>query len=470
MTARWVLMLAFLIGPACTPAEPLECSALRGPGGAPDTPNVLLIVTDDQRASGSLNVMDFTRSWFAENGTRYTNAFATTPLCCPSRSSIFTGRYAHNHNVKVNHKVPDLDFDTTIQSYLQDGGYRTALVGKYLNRWPMGDALPNFDRFTFYESLSEPRHGQSVYFGLEFNIDGDREHITRYSTHFMTDQALTYLLDFEQEDDDRPWFMIVAPYAPHPPATPEGKYENADLPPLERTPALNERDTSDKPDIFDESQYVRGRGVAPREAQLRALMSVDDMVERFAAALTCFEEKNDTLAIYTSDNGYLWGEHGLRKKFVPYTEAVKVPLLIRWPDAGQPDQPGEDDRIAANIDLAPTIAEIADLDNGLVSEMDGESLISGARRRDILLEFWPNNRGLVPRWNALRTSSFQYVEYLTREGDTQAREVYDLKEDPWQLRNLLGDADPTNNPSREVLEALRDRLLELRSCAGPTCR
>ena len=413
-----------------------------------------------------MSVLDFTRKWFRENGTRYPNAFATTPLCCPSRASIFSGRYAHNHGVEVNHAVPDLNFEKTIQKHLDDAGYETAFIGKYLNNWALKEPPPYFDRFAFFVPTIEERFAGKLYSKLRLNVDGTIGSAPKYSTHLIRDHVLSYLEDFE-ETDGRPWFIMAAPYAPHLPAIPEPKYEDAPLPPFKRTPAQKEKDLSDKPDVFADIQHEEHGSRGTRKAQLRSLMSVDDMVERFASALDCLGETNDTYAIFMSDNGYLWGEHDLRRKGAPYTEAVEVPLLTRWP-GGQ--HPKVDERVAANIDLAPTIADLAELPRRVADNMDGESMLRPSRRRDLLLEFWPNRREDIPRWNTLRTRRYHYTEYENSKGKTIAREFYDLKRDPWLLRNLLGDKTRKNDPSAAQLDSLEKRLAELGSCESTTCR
>lgn len=227
-----------------------------------------------------------------------------------------------------------------------------------------------------------------------------------------------------------------------------------------------EKDTSDKPDLFLDSQYATGESVEPRAAQLRSLMSVDDMVSKLASELDCLRETRDTLAIFTSDNGYLWGEHGLRRKGTPYLESARVPLLVRWTEEGQPPV---DRRLVANIDLAPTIAEVARVAPDSIRYMDGQSLATETLRHRLLLEYWPNVREQIPRWNALRTTKYHYVEY-ERDGEVIARELYDLARDPWELTNLLGDGDPANNPSAARLDALARTLRAFVACRSASCR
>jgi arylsulfatase A-like enzyme len=192
------------------------------------------------------------------------------------------------------------------------------------------------------------------------------------------------------------------------------------------------------------------------------------MVGRLTSALEELGEDSNTLAIYTSDNGYIWGEHELIKKSTPYSASVQIPFLARWP--GHFEAGAVDDRIAANIDLAPTVYEAVGVTPDESLAVDGVSLLGADRREDILLEYWPelpDDPSYVP-WRSLRTDEYQYVEYYEPDLETvRFREYYDLERDPWQLDNLLADGDDTNDPDTTKIEL---RLRALRNCMGPTCR
>jgi len=203
-----------------------------------------------------------------------------------------------------------------------------------------------------------------------------------------------------------------------------------------------------------------------RKAQLRSLMSVDDLIERLFNRLDRLGEKQDTLAVFLSDNGFMWGEHRRMGKSVPYTASTQIPMLVRWP--GHVRRGAIDRRFASNIDVAPAALDAA----GLSAEgMDGRSLIDRSWQRDrILLEFWEgqNQTRPIPRWASLRTSEHQYTEYYARGTDGQVvieREFYDLVADPWQLENLVTDDDPTNDPPQWMV----DQLFADRSCASLSC-
>lgn len=423
-------------------------------------PNILIIVTDDQRARGTLDIMPGTTRWLANGGARFTRASATTPICCPSRATLFTGQYAHNHNVLSNEdgEATKLPQDRTIQRYLQAAGYRTAIFGKYLNGWPLQRRPPNFDRF----AISHGGYNESL-----FNVEGTVRHVARYSTSFVSSEASRFLDD--SAASSRPWFLYVAPFAPHlvphlarPRAIAEPRYRAAAVPHFSPGPAVREADRSDKP------LYVRRSGVVVRDlrrirrSQLRSLMSVDDMVETLRRRLRASGELSNTLVLFTSDNGFLWGEHDLIGKAVPYTESTGIPLLLSWP--GHVRGAVRDRRLAGNIDVAPTVLDAAGVSH---PPMDGRSLLGSWTRSRILLETWGSQRRVHLAWASLRTRALQYVEYYAPDFTTvRGRELYDLRADPRQLHNLLADAGSSNDPR---IAALSRRLRADRACAGAGC-
>ena len=445
-----IASLIALTAAACSVGDDPEPRPAMEPEGRP---NVLIVLTDDQRADGTLEVMPSLRRLYGERGTTFVNAYATTPLCCPSRASIFSGRYAHNHEVLKNTQPELLDQSSTMQRYLSEAGYRTGFVGKYFNAWDLSVDPAHFDRWSITKA---------GYYGAEYNVDGELRSIGKYATHYMRDTAFEYLEQFETQGDEDPWLLFVSTTAVHKPEKPEPKYADADIPRWEPNPAVTEEDVSDKPPIPDRGLSPE-EGAALRERQLRTLMTVDDVVAELDAKLEEMDEGN-TLAIFVSDNGHSWGEHHFTGKRLPYVESVKIPLLMRWP--ARVEEGVEDDRLVANVDLLPTVLDALDLEPDLEYPLDGRSLIEGSRRNELLLEQWGNyNKGL-PDWASLVTPEGQYVEYYRREGRVSFREYYDLLEDPWQLENLIGDGRPGDVPS---LDKLSDRLRRYRRCAGPRC-
>ena len=438
------------------PAPPPGTSPPPGPPLSGVRPNILVILTDDQRAD-SMFFMPKTRHWFEEGGTRFTEAYANTPLCCPVRSSLMSGRYQHNHGVKDNQSAKALDQSATLQKYLHDGGYQTALDGKFLISWPLPKPPPNFDHFAHF-------HGN--YNDVPWNVDGTVSTPKQYVTDFQSDRAIDFLGDFAK-DPTRPWYLYLTPQAPHSDFTPAQQYANAPVPAWEPSPAVTESDRSDKPDFIRNQHFARSSAEAARTGQLRTLLSVDDMVDRFFTHLQATGQLDNTLAIYTSDSGWLYSEHGLHSKAVPYTDSVAVPFYVRWP--GHVAAGVTDPRPVGLLDIAPSALAAAGLSPNLKYPFDGRSFFSGGGRTESLLEYhYSPDFTSIPSWASIRSAGFQYIEWYKDEAGTtlRAREYYDLANDPWQLVNLLGDGDATNDPSPAVLADLAARLARYRQCKG----
>jgi arylsulfatase A-like enzyme len=198
---------------------------------------------------------------------------------------------------------------------------------------------------------------------------------------------------------------------------------------------------------------------------LQTLMSVDDMTGSIFRQLRSLGEARNTLAIFTSDNGYLWAEHSLRGKRYPYLESTEVPLILRWP--GHVPGGGESSDLVSQIDFLPTALEAAGLSPSLTYPLDGRSLLSPVPRTQALQEYFKSNDSGLSPWASIRGEDWQYVEwYDITTGDISFREYYDLVNDPYQLVNLLRDGDDTNDP--DVVQ-LHQSLLEARTCVGDAC-
>ena len=420
----------------------------------PLPPNILIILTDDQRRPGTLEVMPATRRIFRRGGTDFVNAFSTTPLCCPARASIFTGQYAHNHQVRTNGDGENLDQQATMQRYLQERNYRTAIFGKYMLGSPITAPPPHFDEWAIF------RRSTYSYRGGEWNVNGQVRTIDRYSTRYIADKAAGFVAGTE-ELDIQPWMMFLSTAAPHKPYLAENRYRDAPLPRWRPTPAMNENNLDDKPPYF--RAYAGPRtGRQTRDAQLRTLMSVDDMIEKVFDTLRATGEERDTLAIYISDNGFLWGEHRLVHKKFPYLPSVEIPLLMRWP--GRVTAGARDRRLAANIDLLPTVLEAALISPDEEHPIDGRSLLAEGSRDRLLLEYWQERA--LPSWASTITRDYQYIEYYDSNGNFLFPEYYDLANDPWQLHNRFGDREPSNDPDDGPLS---EQLSLDRNCVGSSC-
>ena len=449
-THLWVtrlLLAAALLLLSLTPAAPAAAQA-----EAP--PNLLVVMTDDQRADGTLSVMPQTRRKIGRQGTTYTNAHATTPKCCPSRASFFTGLYAHNHGVVSNSRGAELPQKRTVQRLLEQRGYRTAIFGKYLNAWPVEVNPPFFDDWAISNGGFE---------NTFWNMNGRVGTKRRYSTDIVADKAARFIRDAERRDDTQPWLAWVTPYAPHLPSTPAARHSGAPLPSFPLTPAMQETDLSDKPDFLEKARGQEERLVAARDDGRRSLKAVDEMVGRLMQALRQRGEAENTLVIFTSDNGFMLGEHGgVVGKDLPYPASSRIPMLVRWP--GHFRRGRENAKLVANIDVAATLLDAA----GIEHETDGRSLLERGRRSALLVEsrgsYSEDRAPRLPAFRSLLTNNYRYAEYY-RHGtfDLSFREYYDHGIDPWELENRAPELLPER---RAELSGL---LKEYGTCKGRAC-
>ena len=418
-------------------------------------PNVLVIVTDDPRAFGTLKVMSSLQERIVQEGTRFRRAYATTPQCCPARASLMTGQYAHNHGVGNNAEGDNLDHASTIQRHLSRAGYRTGLVGKYINEWPLSIEPPYFDDFSLFSR---------GYYDSRWNINGSVRIVHRYSTRFVSSRARQFIQEAEATDT-QPWYLYITPWAPHEEAIPEDHYRGRDVGELEKNPAMLETDCSDKLPRVDcevSTTFVERK----RRRMLRTLLSIDDLIESTYKTLDAKGELDQTLVVFMSDNGYLWGEHGSIGKRTPFIGGIEIPMVMSWPGhikAGVVDQ-----RLVANIDVAPTIYDAADVVPEIT--VDGHSLLDETWERDRLLLEYERFNGW-PDWASTLTTDYQFTEYYKDSTSTAPvfTELYRLDEDPWELDNVLRDLDPENDPRPDVLLQMREQLAADRRCAGESC-
>lgn len=387
-------------------------------------PNFLIILTDDQRYD-TLQYMPQTRQKIFDQGVTFDHGYITTPLCCPSRVSLLTGKLAQNTKVRTNGMV---NTNRTFIEDFQQNGYYTGLVGKYLNYWK-GDARPEFDYWVSFFK------GESPYSNPPLNVNGVwREHIG-----YITDILGTYSISFVEDAvaQRKPWVLLYAPIAPHEPAEPD--IQDLDLYPdleLHRPPSFNEEEVSDKPDWFDKKDLLTDDEIAKidtfRKEQILTLTSLDRAIGKLIDRLEDKGALDNTVIIFLSDNGKFWGEHRISSKNSFYEEAVKVPFGIRYPPLIS--EPYIESRIVANIDIAPTLYELANIKPP--ADMDGLSLVpllSGTNswRDSLLIEGWPP-RGIFA---ALHTGRYVYAETIDDK-----TELYDLENDPYQLENLAYDS------------------------------
>ncbi len=418
-------------------------------------PNIVVILTDDQRWD-TLSVMPNVESKLVGHGVTFTNAFVENPLCCPSRASFLTGDDSHTTGVFTNDEpyggFAHFDDSATLATWLDDAGYDTLLAGKYLNQyWNTGGlyAPPGWDRWRAFAS-------STPYFDYDVSLDGAAVEShgsdpADYSTDVIAGYADDMIRTASAQD---PLFLWVAPYAPHGPSTPAPRDAGtmAGIAPW-RPPSYDEADVRDKPAYMqalprlspDEQARIDGQ----RQHQLETLGAVDDAVGTLVSALADTGRLDDTLFVYTSDNGYLWGEHRRDGKQVPYEESIRVPLVIRWDRLG--GVPRTQPRLVENIDLAPTLVQAA---SAHATGFDGRTLMplltgqSVKWRQHLLIEHVLVSG--VPSYCADRTAKDILVHYATGE-----EEYYRLgaHADPYQRTNKSAAAK-----FQTRISTLRDKL------------
>jgi arylsulfatase A-like enzyme len=420
---------------------------------------VLLIVTDDQR-SDTMLAMPVLRRRLIRPGVWFRHAYASSGVCCPSRASLLTSLYPHRSGVWSNHDpyaFAAFDDRSTIATWLDDAGYRTALIGKYLNGYSPGSKYvpPGWDRWYALKG------GYYNYNALDWH-DGGKARIRHhgrtpsdYSTRVLTEQARRVILS---TPGDSPFFIYLSYTAPHSPATPvRGDAHAFDHLPHWRPPSYNERDVSDKPWYIKRTAPLSASAKSAiqhfRRAQLTTLLAVDRSIGRLLDDLRTASRLSNTLVIFTSDQGVLWGEHRLVGKGFPYEEVLRVPLAIRW-DGHELGGRTEGDT-SVNVDIPATIAAAAGVHQ---SGIDGRSLIPLLRNRHLHLhrstvsEKWSKGNGL-PTFCTVR---HRRLVFTTNYNGDHSKELYDLRRDPWQLANAVHSKRYSDVLPR--LRALRSKL------------
>jgi N-acetylglucosamine-6-sulfatase len=487
--ARAALLLALASALATCGREQPDPSGPGTPGPEPPAarrPNLVVIMTDDQTVE-TVRVMEQTRSLIGSQGVTFSNSVVTYALCCPSRATLLTGQYPHNHGVRSN-DPPDggharLDHGNTLPLWLRDAGYVTGHIGKYLNGYGTLDPLELPPGWTeFYASTAGTEFN---YYDFQLNENGTLVSYGSTADHYQTDVYTGKAVDFVARrapaaaGGDAPFFLFVAYLAPHsgnpvepgdpalanpvPAPRHKGRFAAERLP---ATPSFNEADVSDKPESMRTRPLLTaGRMDQIQQAyrqQLESLLAVDEGVGRIVDALRAGGVLANTIIMFTSDNGYFRGEHRVASgKILPYEPAVRVPLLVRGPSI----QPGRTlSEPVANVDLAPTIVAAAGARSGLT--MDGRSLLpflSGGQTtwpdapRHVLVE--DSQLGTAASvFLSIRREGYVYTEYAN--GD---RELYDLAADSAQV-----SSEHASEAYSTVREELASRLAAMRSCRGPT--
>lgn len=450
----------------------LTSMSLVQPSQQVSRPNIIFILIDDLRwdelgIAGHSFVKTPNIDRIGREGARFRNAFMTTPLCSPSRASFLTGQYAHTHGITDNvdrsvasHKL------ITFPLQLHQAGYATAFIGK----WHMGNddsPRPGFDRWVSFK-------GQGSYINPEINEDGRDVNGRGYITDLLTG----YAVEFIRRRHDKPFLVYLAHKAIHPEVMQHGdgsvnlaeaerfipaerhsklfvgqkiqRRPSAMRPPTGK-PAL-ERKINDLPALGPKTassdEVVLGR--------LRSLMAIEEGVGEILKALRETNQLDNTVIVFASDNGYFYGEHGLSvERRLAYEESIRMPLMVRYPrliKAGTIR-----DELALNIDVAPTLLELAGLTPARAVE--GRSLVPLLKsldsewRRSFLIEYYSDK--VFPRiqkmgYKAVRTERWKYIHYVELEG---MDELYDLKADPYEMTNIINRRDAAaalENMKREL--------------------
>jgi N-acetylglucosamine-6-sulfatase len=450
-------------------------------------PNFVVIVVDDLRfdefaAAGHPYLQTPNIDRLATEGAIFTQAYHATPLCSPNRASILTGQYASRHGILDNtsrsHASHQLDlFPKTLQA----AGYRTAHVGK----WHMGNDPTPRHGYDYWVSFA----GQGKTYDPDLYENGETHQIEGYITDIFTDRAVKFI----SESGNKPFCIYVGHKALHPEAVQlddgtvdlsvpgefipakrhQGRYKGKEV---KRRPnyGFSDQDANSKPVIKSVLEIRRiyeqdeawareiDPGVAENTIRRRAemMLAVDESVGRILDVLKEEAQLDNTMIIFTSDNGYFYGEHGLTiERRLPYEESIRAPVLIRYPKLIQPGR--KIGGLTSSIDLAPTILDAAGID--IPNHVQGKSLLPLLRgdqvpvNEAILVEFYSHENPFP--WTArldyrvVRKGKYKYIRWICFENET---ELYNLEQDPYELDNLIGDLAmaPTVSEMENELRAL----------------
>lgn len=422
-------------------------------------PNVVFVLTDDQRAdavgyhrSPLLGIETPNIDRLAAEGARFDNMFVTTSLCSPSRASFLSGTYTHTHGVRDNFT----DYPHKLKSFpllLQQAGYQTAYIGK----WHMGEGddspRPGFDYWVTHK-------GQGKYYDTTFNVNGERKTVAGYYTDRVTDMALDWLANTGQ---DKPFALVVGHKAPHGPFVPEPRYaKRYDHVPFPYPQSGFELDG--KPEWIKERLPTwhgiygplygfrknfpdrRPGAVTDFERFVRSYVatinSVDDSVGRLYAALERSGELDNTVFIFASDNGFLFGEHGMIDKRTMHEASIRVPLVVRYPEkikAGTTI-----DQHVLSLDVAPSIMELTG--TGEMANIQGRSWAKLAGGKSIkwrdawLYEYnYEAQFPYTPNVRGIRKGDWKYIAYPHGDGGAlrHKEELYNMASDPKEENNLV---------------------------------
>jgi N-acetylglucosamine-6-sulfatase len=447
-------------------------------------PNIIVLETDDQTLA-EMEVLPNVRRLIGDEGVTFDNHFVAFSLCCPSRATFLTGQYSHNNGVRGN-ALPEggyekLDSTNTLAVWLQQAGYYTVHLGKYLNGYGRRNPLEIPPGWTEWRGSVDPFTYR--FYGYTLNENGVLTTYCAvpepscYQTDVYRDKANEII---RRRAPEGPFFMWVSwladhsggPREPDDPrgvqATPHPAPRHKDAlngTPLPRPPNFNEADVSDKPLVIRRRPLMNARRIAAVQENWQqrreSLMSVDEAVASIVETLRQTGELDNTLLIFTADNGFFHGEHRIPSgKVQYYEESIRVPLLMRWTGNRSLPRGVRARQLVSNVDQAATIVAAARARPARM--LDGVSLLQLWRdpRRELGRDLLVDNMPGSIHFDAIRSANFKYVEH--QNGD---RELYDLQRDRYELESQHA------NPAFDAVKAsLAARLHNLVGCAGATCR
>ncbi len=447
-------------------------------------PNIIVIMTDDQDNVDSMPYMKNVNELLASNGVTFKNSYVAFSQCCPSRAGLLTGQYAHNNGVRGNTPVgiQDGGYDklvatenNTLPVWLQNAGYTTAMIGKYLNGIErFMPAIPKgwnhwiaLDTYGYYDYKLNENGVMHSYGSSTFE----------YLTDVLSDKATGYITS--QAGSSQPFFLWLNPLAPHsgypnvstPEPAPRHKYtlDSLELP---RPPSFNETNVTDKPRFVSQGMSLLNQSeidlvTENYRRRKESLLAVDDMVSKVVSALKATGKYENTIIIFTSDNGFFAGEHRKQLgKLLVYEESLRVPLIISGPLIPKRQTRSQ---LVLNLDLTPTILDLAKATTGRT--LDGKSL-SGLLtdsntpwRTAFLVEGMDQNNAMafVGRYNAIHTNKFVLANH-TSDVYGSENEFYDFIRDKYQLTNNIG-----NPIYASAIRSLQTSLDKIKTCAGDSC-
>ncbi len=450
----------------------------------PSSPNVILIISDDHMFQDYVH-MQYLQEELIEEGMSFTNAFTGVSTCCPARASILTGQYAHNHGV-LHTNGPAGSFsafylsgheNTTLATWLNNGGYHTGLMGKYLNYYP-GVSQNNRVVSETHIPLGWDEWYALLYKQQFYDYTLNKNGFVRTYGHdesdYQVDQLKNLAKGFIQRNacGNTPFFLYFSPTVPHTPLIPAMRHESlfsgVQLPQL---PSFNEADVSDKPSIIRNLPMLSSNQISvlneTYQKRLQMLQSLDEAIHSIISTLEAKGVLENTYILFTSDNGYHMGEHRfMPNKGYAYEEDIHIPMIIRGPTVPHGHVNSE---LVLNSDIAPTIMSWADI--SIPPIIDGQSLdpvlndATSSLKTSMLFQIW--NKYGVLRYSAIRTKKYKYIEWYTNlEGQplsTPEYELYNLGMDPYELSNIYVES------ANGLKVELETELNRLKNCQGHDC-